>query len=186
MPLRTLRGGRPGAAVAGARHLLPELHVVGGEEPVPALAQPAPPAVINHLDVGDDVIGVEGDLIVTRCRGGQRAVLTLSVSGSANRQEEDPPAASRAGSLTRRLCRGAGRWGGGSRGWRGPGAPCLGRAALRARGSHRDPAERFTQGPEPRPPWGTVGNRLSANTGWTPYPEDFTCHGTTKQLGPDY
>ena len=118
MPLHTLRGGRPGAAVAGARHLLPQLHVVGGEEPVPALAQPAPPAVINHLDVGDDVVGVEGDLIVTRCRGGQRAVLTLSVSGSANRQEEDPPAASRAGSLTRRLCRGAGRWGGGSRGCR--------------------------------------------------------------------
>lgn len=66
MPLHTLRGGRPGAAVAGARHLLPQLHVVGGEEPVPALAQPAPPAVINHLDVGDDVVGVEGDLIVTR------------------------------------------------------------------------------------------------------------------------
>lgn len=59
--LRTLRGARPargrGGAQVGARRLLPQLHVAGGEEPVPALAQPAPPAVINHLDVGDDVIG---------------------------------------------------------------------------------------------------------------------------------
>lgn len=49
-----------------ASYLLPQLHVVGGEEPIPALAQPAPPAIVNHLDVGDDVIGVEGDLIIAR------------------------------------------------------------------------------------------------------------------------
>lgn len=49
-----------------ASYLLPQLHVVGGEEPIPALAQPAPPAIVNHLDVGDDVVGVEGDLIIAR------------------------------------------------------------------------------------------------------------------------
>lgn len=48
--------------------LLPELHVVGGEEAVAALADAAPPAVVDHLDVGDEVVGVEGDLVVTRCR----------------------------------------------------------------------------------------------------------------------
>lgn len=119
-PLLTLRGGRPGAAVAGARCLLPQLHVVGGEEPVPPLAQPAPPAIINHLDVGDDVVGVEGDLIVARCGGGQRAVVTLGVSGSANHQEEDPPAAPRAGGLPRRLC---GVQGAGVEDHRGGGVP---------------------------------------------------------------
>lgn len=46
--------------------LLPELHVVGGEEAVAALADASPPAVVDHLDVGDDVVGVEGDLVVTR------------------------------------------------------------------------------------------------------------------------
>ena len=49
-----------------ASYLLPQLDVVGGEEPIPALAQPAPPAIVNHLDVGDDVVGVEGDLIIAR------------------------------------------------------------------------------------------------------------------------
>lgn len=48
--------------------LLPEFHVVGGEEAVAALADPSPPAVVDHLDVGDDVVGVEGDLVITRCR----------------------------------------------------------------------------------------------------------------------
>lgn len=45
---------------------LPQLHVVGREQPVPALAQPAPPAVVDHLNVGDDVVGVEGDFVVAR------------------------------------------------------------------------------------------------------------------------
>lgn len=48
--------------------LLPELHVVGREEAVAALAHPSPPAIVDHFDVGDDVIGVEGDLVITRCR----------------------------------------------------------------------------------------------------------------------
>ena len=164
-PLLTLRGGRPGAAVAGARCLLPQLHVVGGEEPVPPLAQPAPPAIINHLDVGDDVVGVEGDLIVARCGGGQRAVVTPGVSGSANRQEEDPPAAPRAGGLPRRLCGGAGCWGGGSRGWRGPGLPCSVRAALHAHGSYRDPTEPFIQSPEPGLPWWHSGQQSVCQRG---------------------
>lgn len=51
------------------RCLLPQLHVVGREEPVSALAQPPPPAVVDHLDVGDDVVGVEGDLVVARWGG---------------------------------------------------------------------------------------------------------------------
>lgn len=44
---------------------LPNLHVVGWEEAVRASAHASPPALINHLDVGDDVVGVEGDLIIT-------------------------------------------------------------------------------------------------------------------------
>lgn len=44
---------------------LPNLHVVGGEEAVGAAADAPPPALVNHLDVGDDVIGVEGDLVLT-------------------------------------------------------------------------------------------------------------------------
>lgn len=45
------------------------LLVVGWEEPVPAMAQPAPPAVIHHRDVGDDVVGVEGDFVTARSLG---------------------------------------------------------------------------------------------------------------------
>lgn len=44
--------------------LLPQLHVVGREEPVPALAHPTPPAIVNHFYVGDDVIRVKGDLVI--------------------------------------------------------------------------------------------------------------------------
>lgn len=51
--------------------LLPQLHVVGREEPVPALAEPAPPAVIYHFNVGDDVIRVEGDFIIARWKMAQ-------------------------------------------------------------------------------------------------------------------
>jgi hypothetical protein len=49
-----------------ASHLLPQLHVVGWEEPIPALAHPAPPAIVDHLNVGDDVIRVKGDFIIAR------------------------------------------------------------------------------------------------------------------------
>jgi hypothetical protein len=44
--------------------LLPQLHIVGWEEPVSALAHPTPPAIVNHFYVGDDVIRVKGDLII--------------------------------------------------------------------------------------------------------------------------
>lgn len=44
---------------------LPNLHVIGWEEAVGAPAHAAPPALVDHLDVGDDVIGVKGDLVVT-------------------------------------------------------------------------------------------------------------------------
>lgn len=43
---------------------LPDLHVVGREEAVGAPADAAPPSLIDHLDVGDDVIGVEGNLVL--------------------------------------------------------------------------------------------------------------------------
>lgn len=50
--------------VALGTTLLPQLHVVGWEEPVSALAHPTPPAIVNHFYVGDDVIRVKGDLII--------------------------------------------------------------------------------------------------------------------------
>jgi len=43
---------------------LPNLHVIGWEKAVGASAHAAPPALVNHLDVGDDVIRVEGNLVV--------------------------------------------------------------------------------------------------------------------------
>lgn len=71
--------------------LLPELHVVGGEEAVAALAHAAPPAVVDHLDVGDDVVGVEGDLVVTRCREsptGSAPTQARARNGPSTRVEE--------------------------------------------------------------------------------------------------
>lgn len=54
-----------------------QLHIVGGEQPVAAFADPSPPAIINHFYVGDDVIWVKGDLIITRCReSGRGSVFT--------------------------------------------------------------------------------------------------------------
>lgn len=43
---------------------LPNLHVVGWEKAVGASAHASPPALVDHLDVGDDVIRVEGYLVV--------------------------------------------------------------------------------------------------------------------------
>lgn len=51
-----LRQGRPS---------LPDLHIVGREEPVGPSAHPPPPALVNHLYVGDDIVGVKGDLVIT-------------------------------------------------------------------------------------------------------------------------
>lgn len=42
---------------------LPNFNVIGGEETVRPSANATPPALIDHLNVGDDVIGVKGDLI---------------------------------------------------------------------------------------------------------------------------
>lgn len=44
---------------------LPNLHVVGWEKAVGASAHASPPALVDHLDVGDDVVGVEGYLVVS-------------------------------------------------------------------------------------------------------------------------
>lgn len=52
------RRGRPGPSLSN-------LHVVGGEKAVGPSAHAAPPALIDHLDVGDDVTGVKGDLVVS-------------------------------------------------------------------------------------------------------------------------
>lgn len=43
---------------------LSNLHVVGREKAVGASAHASPPTLVDHLDVGDDVIGVEGYLVV--------------------------------------------------------------------------------------------------------------------------
>ena len=43
---------------------LSHLHVVGREKAVGASAHASPPTLVDHLDVGDDVIGVEGYLVV--------------------------------------------------------------------------------------------------------------------------
>lgn len=43
---------------------LSNLHVVGREKAVSASAHASPPTLVDHLDVGDDVIGVEGYLVV--------------------------------------------------------------------------------------------------------------------------
>lgn len=51
------RGGGGGSS-------LPNLHVIGREKAVGASAHSSPPALINHLDVGDDVVGVERDLVI--------------------------------------------------------------------------------------------------------------------------
>lgn len=44
---------------------LPDFHVIGWEEAVSASAHAPPPALVNHLDVGDDVVRVKGDLVVS-------------------------------------------------------------------------------------------------------------------------
>lgn len=49
----------------GGSGSLPNLHVVGWEEAIDASAHASPPALVDHLNVGDYVIGVEGDLVVT-------------------------------------------------------------------------------------------------------------------------
>lgn len=56
--------------LTGRRHVggatsLPKLHVVGREEAVSASAHTSPPALVDHLNVGDDVVRIEGDLVVT-------------------------------------------------------------------------------------------------------------------------
>lgn len=44
---------------------LPNLHVIGWEEAVRAPAHASPPPLVDHLNVGDDVVGVKGDLVIT-------------------------------------------------------------------------------------------------------------------------
>lgn len=38
---------------------LPNLHIVGWEKAVSTSAHASPPALVDHLNVGDDVVGVE-------------------------------------------------------------------------------------------------------------------------------
>lgn len=60
-------GGGPGGEVRGWR--LDQFHVVGREHSKVAVGAVAPPpALVDHLDPRDDVIGIEGDLRVVRCR----------------------------------------------------------------------------------------------------------------------
>lgn len=67
LPLSFCRSGRFSARLILASSL-PNLHVIGGKKAVGASADASPPALVDHLDVGDDVVGVEGDLVVARCR----------------------------------------------------------------------------------------------------------------------
>lgn len=51
------------------RWRLDQLHVVGGEHSEVAVGAVAPPpALVDHLDPCDDLVGIEGDLRVVRCR----------------------------------------------------------------------------------------------------------------------
>lgn len=52
--------------------LLHQLDVNGWEKPRAPLTLSLPPALVDHLDVSDDVIRVEGDLVVSLCEGGQK------------------------------------------------------------------------------------------------------------------
>lgn len=52
------------AAAAPRFSSLPHLHVVGREEAVGPPAHAPPPALVDHLDVGDDVVGVKRDLVI--------------------------------------------------------------------------------------------------------------------------
>lgn len=64
------RGGREGGSGSG----LDELHVIGREHSkVSVWTVAPPPAFVYHLDPGDDVIGVEGDLCVVSWRKGAAA-----------------------------------------------------------------------------------------------------------------
>lgn len=53
---------------ADGRGLLPDFNVIGWEKSISPSAHAPPPALVNHLNVGDDVVGVERDLIVTSCK----------------------------------------------------------------------------------------------------------------------
>lgn len=53
-----------------------EFNIGSWEEAGAALAGAFPPALVDHLDVGDDVTGVERDLVVVLCGG--RSVKVLS------------------------------------------------------------------------------------------------------------
>ena len=52
------------ASGKGVWLLLSDFDVVGRKESVRPPAHASPPALVNHLDVGDDVIGIKGDLVV--------------------------------------------------------------------------------------------------------------------------
>lgn len=59
-----------GVGVGGGTGL-DELHVIGWEHSKVAVwAVAAPPALVDHLDPGDDVVGVERDLCVIGCGTG--------------------------------------------------------------------------------------------------------------------
>lgn len=49
------------------RRSLHQLNVSGREKADASAALSLPPALVNHLDVGDDVLRVEGDLVVGLC-----------------------------------------------------------------------------------------------------------------------
>lgn len=54
--------------VADGQGLLPDFDVIGREKSVSPPAHAPPPALVNHLNVGDDVIGVKGNLVITGCK----------------------------------------------------------------------------------------------------------------------
>lgn len=49
------------------------------------MAPASPPALVDHLNVGDDVIGVEGDLVIAGCK--VRVVKRLVHKCQTQRQE---------------------------------------------------------------------------------------------------
>lgn len=78
-----------------------QAHVIGRKEAAVAIgADAAPPALIDLLDLTDDVAGVEGNLVLLRRReviDGFRTRALIVVCGTKDSLESGHPAATRGG-----------------------------------------------------------------------------------------
>lgn len=66
------REGQPLASASSRESLLNELHIVGRKHAKVAIWPIAtPPAFVNHLNAGDEVLRVKGDLGLVGCKEGE-------------------------------------------------------------------------------------------------------------------